>query len=188
MSRTAVVGNYAGALLELASREDAEEAYGGWLSALADTYRGERSFRLFLDTPRVDTSEKKAAVREALGGEAPEPFVRFLLVMMEKRRHRLLPEVDVRYREMLEERRGRVHATITVAGEPGEDLREEITRRLTEVAGREVVPTFRTDRDLLGGVVVRMEDHVMDGSLRRRLADLRRRLLQRDGRPEATSR
>lgn len=185
MSRTAVVGNYAEALLELASRGGDEDAYADWLGGLAASYRHERDFRLFLETPRVSLDEKKGAIREALGGDAPEPFVRFLLVMLDKGRQRFLPEVEGRYRELLDERRGRVHATISVAREPDEELREEIADALAGIVGQEVVPRFRTDEDLLGGLVVRMDDKVMDGSLRRRLADLKRRLLQKDAEEEA---
>lgn len=186
MSRSAVVGNYAGALLDLAIREGEEEAYGDWLAALTAAYRQEREFRLFLDTPRVVQEDKKRAVREALGEAAPEPFLRFFLVMLDKGRHRYLPEVEERYRQLLDERRGRVHATISLAREPSEELREEVARALTDIVGQEVVPRFRTDRDLVGGMVVRMHDRVMDGSLRRRLADLKQRLLRNEVRQEAT--
>ena len=170
MSRTAVVGNYAEALLELATRRGEEEGYADWLGGLAASYR----------------HEKKASVREALGEDAPEPFVRFVLVMLDKGRQRLLPEVAERYGELLDERRGRIHATISMAREPGEELREEISRTLSDVVGQEVVPRFRTDEDLLGGFVVRMGDEVMDGSLRRRLADLKGRLLRAEADREAT--
>lgn len=180
MSRSAVIGNYAEALVALATREEAEEAYGEWLAALTSSYRQERDFRLFLETPRVGLDEKKGAVREALGEEAPEPFVRFFLVMLDKGRHRFLPEVEERYRELMDERRGRVHATISVAREPTEELQGEISKALADIVGREVVPRFRTEEDLLGGLVVRMDDRMMDGSLRRRLDDLKQRLLRKE--------
>lgn len=186
MSRTAIVGNYAEVLLELAAREGGVDVYGDWLADLSASYRHERQFRLFLDTPRVALEEKKEALREALGDEAPEPFVRFVLLMLDKGRHRFLPEVEKRYRELMDERRGRVHATITVAREPSQELEEEIARALTGIVGQEVVPRFRTDEDLVGGLVVRVGDHVMDGSLQRRLADLKQRLLRQEARREAT--
>ena len=178
MSVTAVAGNYAETLLELASREDAVEAYGDWLGEMAAYYRNEVDVRRFLDTPRVTLAEKKEAIREAFGDRAPENFVHFLLVVLEKGRHRHLPAIEKRYRELVDEREGRVHATVTLAREPDEDTRERVAERLSEIVGRRVVPHFRTDEDVLGGIVVRMEDQVMDGSLRRRLDDLERQLLE----------
>lgn len=178
MSESAVAENYAETLLELASREDAVEAYGEWLGEMAAYYRNENDVRRFLDTPRVTQAEKKEAIREAYGDRAPANFVHFLLVVLEKGRHRALPAIEKRYRELVDERQGRVHATVTLAREPDEATRERVTERLSEVVGRRVVPHFRTDEDVLGGIVVRMEDQVMDGSLRRRLNDLERQLLE----------
>lgn len=177
MSRAAVVDNYAKTLMELASREEAVDRYGELLTELAAFYRNERDVRLFLDTPRVPLAEKKAAVRASFEGRAPEPFVRFLLVVLDKGRQRLIPEIRERFRELVDEREDRVHATVTMAREPGEELRDAIRRALSDVVDREVVPHFRVDEKILGGVVVRMKDQVMDGSLRRRLLELERRLL-----------
>ena len=181
MSQVAVVRTYAEALLELATREDAVEAYGEHLEELAALLELEEDVQRFLETPRVSLEEKKAAVRDAWEDRAPEPFVRFLLLVLDKGRQRYLPRIAEAYRELLDERRGRVHATVTLAREPDDDFREEIARGLERAVGKDVVPHFRVDGDILGGVVIRLEDHVMDGSLRRRLSDLEDRLLERQG-------
>lgn len=177
MSETAVGENYAGALLELATRRDAAEAYGGYLAEVASLYREEPTFRLFLDTPRVAEERKKAVLREVLADRVPEPFLHFLLVVLEKRRQRSIPRIEEAYRDLLDERFGRVHANVTLALEPDDELREEITEGLSALLDREVEANFRTDEDIVGGILVRFEDKVMDGSLRRRLQSLRRRLL-----------
>ena len=177
MSQAAVVDNYAETLLELASREEAADRYAGLMEELAAFYRNERDVRLFLDTPRVPLEEKKAALRSTFEGRAPEPFIRFLLLTLDKGRQRLIPRIAERFRELLDEREDRVHATVTLAREPDEELRETIRRELSDVADREVVPHFRVDEKVIGGVVVRMKDRVMDGSLRRRLQGLKRQLL-----------
>lgn len=178
MSQTAVVRNYAEALLELAVREDAVGAFGEHLSEMAALYRLEEDVRRFLETPRVTLEEKKEAIREAFGEEAPEAFVRFLLVLLDKGRQRRLPQIEKEYRSLVDEREGRVHATVTLAREPDDEFREEIVGALAGVTGKEIVPHFRVDEEILGGVVIRLEDHVMDGSLRRRLSDLEDRLLE----------
>lgn len=178
MSQSAVVRTYAETLLELALREDAVDRFGEHLSELASYYRLEEDVRRFLETPRVGLEEKKAAIREAYGESAPEAFVRFLMVLLDKGRQRYLPRIHEEFRDLVDEREGRVHATVTLAREPEDDFREEIAEALTGVVGKEVIPHFRVDEDILGGVVVRLEDHVMDGSLRRRLSDLQERLLE----------
>lgn len=180
MSESAVVRTYAETLLELADRDGAVDAFGRRLEELAATLDLEEDIRRFLETPRVTAEEKKQAIRDAYGDDAPEPFVRFLLVVLDKGRQRYLPRIAEAYRDLVDERRGRVHATVTLAREPDEAFRQEVARGLERAVGKDVVPHFRVDEDILGGVVIRLEDHVMDGSLRRRLSDLEDRLL--DGR------
>jgi len=66
---------------------------------------------------------------------------------------------------------------VTLSADPDARLEKHIVERLTEALGREVRAHFRTDHGILGGVVVRVGDRVFDGSLRRRVAALRRQLL-----------
>lgn len=181
MTTGAVAENYAETLLELAGREGAEEEYGRLLSDVADLYRSERDFRLFLGTPRIEVRAKKRVLREIFEERVPETFLRFLLVLLEKRRQRQIPAVEEAYRELLDERLGRVHARVVLAVEPDQELRELVRDRLSSLLDRDVVPHFRTEEEILGGLEVRVGDRVMDGSLRRRLQELRRQLSLSDG-------
>lgn len=184
MSMGAVAENYAETLLELAGRDGVEEEYGRLLSDVAYLYRSERNFRLFLETPRIEVREKKATLREIFSEHCPETFLRFLLVLLEKGRQRQIPDVEVAYSELLDERLGRVQARVVLAVEPDDELRELIRERLSALLDRHVVPHFRTDEEILGGLEVRVGDRVMDGSLRRRLQEMRRQLSLTDGASE----
>lgn len=178
MNRTAVARTYADALLELAAREGAEEDWLGCLGEVAGLVREDAEFRAFLLTPRISLEEKREVLRSALGGRYPEAFVRFLLVVLEKRRASLLPAMDHEYRELLNERTGRIHAEVTLTFEPDADLRDEIESALSRVLGRTVAADFRREPRLVGGMVVRVQDRVLDGSIRRRMQLLRRELLE----------
>lgn len=184
---TAVAQNYAETLLELAASEYSEEQYGRLIADVADLYRSERDFRLFLETPRVELSEKKQTIREVFGERVPERFLRFLLVMLEKRRQRQIPAVEEAYRELLDERLGRVQARVVLAVEPDEELRDRIREKLSAILDRDVVPHFRTDPEILGGLEVRVSDRVMDGSIRRGLQEMRRQLAFADSTEGAES-
>lgn len=184
-ARSAVARNYGATLYELARREGEVERYGELIEEVGALYRTEPDVRRFLETPGISLEEKKRAIRASLGQRAPELFVRFVLVVLEKRRHRILPEIAAAYRTFADEAAGRVHATVTLASADDEALREWVLTELRRVLEGEVVPHFRQDSKILGGVVVRVGDRLMDGSLRRRLEDLRAELLREtDGRPE----
>lgn len=185
MSRSAVARNYAATLLELGERENAAEAYLEHLGVIAGLYRLEPSFRAFLATPRIPLADKKQVLRSAFAGEVPEPLLRFLFVVLEKRRQGLLTVMEEELRQMLDDRAGRVRASITLATEPDEALRSEIEEALERVLGRDVIAEFRSDEAILGGLVVRAEDLVLDGSLRHRVHMLRRSLVEQGSAPSA---
>lgn len=181
MGPSIIARNYAETLLALARRHggvEAVDAYAAALDDVADLVRREPRIREFLETPRVDAEAKKAAVREAFTGRVPEHFLRFLLVLVDKRRQPLLGQIADEYRALVDELENRVRAEITVATAPAPDFQREIVATLERKLGRTVLPEFRVDPSLLGGVMIRVGDQILDGSVRRRLVSLRRRLLE----------
>lgn len=178
MSRYGVARNYADTLYSLAEREGEQEEWLAMLGEIGSLYRESPSFRAFLHTPRVAPAEKKQLLRSVLGDRYPEPFVRFLQVVLDKRRQGLLPLMEEAYREILNERTGRVHASVTLPFEADASFRAELEKALTGLLEGEVSADFRTDEEIIGGLVVRVKDRVLDGSVRRRLQLMRRALLE----------
>jgi F-type H+-transporting ATPase subunit delta len=178
VSRAAVPRTYAETLLELAARDGAEEAWLDILAEVVGLYHTADEFRAFVQTPRIPITAKREVIRSAFGGRYPETFVRFLLVVLEKRRQGILPQIEQAYRELLNERTGRVQASVTLTVDPDPQLREEIQDSLSRVLGRQVMADFKRDRRLVGGMIVRVKDRVLDGSLRRRMQLLRRSLIE----------
>lgn len=187
MSRYAVARNYADALYALAEREDAQEEWLTMLCEIGSLYRESPPFRAFLNTPRVAMEEKKRVLRSVLGDRYPEPFIRFLQVVLDKRRQGLIPLMEDAYREILNERTGRVHASVTLPFEADEVFRGELEAALSRFLEGEVAADFRTDREIIGGLVVRVKDRVLDGSVRRRLQLMRRALLDENAAAVAAS-
>jgi F-type H+-transporting ATPase subunit delta len=73
---------------------------------------------------------------------------------------------------------GRARVEVTISHAPDAELQQEIQRALEAQLGRTVIPTYRIDPDLLGGMVLRLGDEVLDGSVRSRAGHLRRRLME----------
>ena len=178
MSRLAVARTYADTMLELADRDDAETAWLEMMSEVAGLYETSPPFKAFLHTPRVSDEDKRHVLRETFRDRYPELFIRFLLIVLDKRRQGLLPDIETACRDLLYERTGRVHASVTLTTETDSNFRTEIENQLSAVLGRNVDAEFRVDPRLIGGMVVRVEDKVLDGSVRRRLQLLRRSLLE----------
>jgi F-type H+-transporting ATPase subunit delta len=176
-----IARNYAETLLELADRNGgakAMEQFGESLAALGLLVATDRRVREFLATPRVGTGAKKEALATALGKKAPELFVRFVMVVIEKRRQSLLVDIAREYARLVDERMGRVRVAVTISHEPDDRLQKEIRQTLEKRTGREVIPAFTVDPELLGGMVIHLGDEILDSSVRSRMAGLRRRLLE----------
>ena len=176
MRASPVARSYADALLELAGRQGEEQAFAAAFERLIELQADAR-VRAFLETPKIDVDAKKRVLRTALAGQVPPVFLNFLLVVLDKRRQRLLGEIALAYRELLDEKLGLLNVEVTVAHELDERGEEEVALQLSRILGRRVLPHLRVDPAILGGIIVRYGDRVLDGSLRRRLVSLRRRLL-----------
>lgn len=177
MREPTIARNYADALLALARRADDLDGWGTMISDVAGAVQYDERLRRFLESPRVAVEEKNTILAKAFQDRFPRIFVRFLQAVVTHRRQHLIPEIAAEYHALVDEAEGRVHAQVTLAHEPDAPMREEITNRLARVMQKIVVPHFVIHPEILGGVVVRVGDTVMDGSVRRRLGMLRQHML-----------
>ncbi|MDE3004021.1 MAG: ATP synthase F1 subunit delta [Gemmatimonadota bacterium] len=175
-----VARNYAETLFELASRNDALQEYGDAIEAVAKLIDEDAKFRLFMETPRIDDADKKAVVRKAFADSLPKHVVNFILVTIDKRRQRLLRSISQQYHALLDAHMGREHVQVTVARPMDDTTHEVITQKLSAALGKEAIPHVRVDAGIVGGLVLRTGNTIYDGSIRRRLEGMRRRLLAAD--------
>lgn len=172
-----VARNYAQTLFELAGRNDALEVYGDAIEVVAQLVDEDPRFRMFLETPRIDDEARKAVVRKAFDDALPKHVVNFVLVTIDKRRQRLLRSISQQYHALLDEHLGREHVQVTMAHPVDEATRAVVTEKLSAALGKRAIPHIRIDAGILGGIIVRTGDTIFDGSVRRRLDGMRRRLL-----------
>ena len=171
MKSVTIARNYAEALFA------AGDKFGPLLDAVAGAVQADERIAMALESPRVSKAAKSQILERALKGEAPREFVRFLQAVVRRGRQGLLSEIAQQYQVLLDEKLHRVHAGVTLASDADARTQEHVVDRLTKVLGREVRAYFRSDPRILGGVVVRVGDRIFDGSVRRRLTALQRRML-----------
>lgn len=179
MKDTTIARNYAEALFlaGLAHQDGALERYADLLTAVSGAIESDPRIALALESPRVSKAVKANVLAQALADVAPAEFVRFLQSVVRRGRQSLLGAIAQAYDVLLDVKRNRVRAAITLIAEPDERLEQQITERLAKVLGSDVRATFRSDKRILGGIVVRVGDRIFDGSLRRKLATLRRHMV-----------
>jgi len=177
MRDTTIARNYAETLLALAAKAGDLRGWGAMLSDVATAMETTPTLRLFLESPRVSAAQKNKVLGEALQDRMPRLMVRYLQSLVSHRRQMLIPEIASEYLDLVDAKEGRIHARITVARETDESERGMIARELSRVFGKDVVPHVTVDPSILGGLIVHVGDTVLDGSVRKRLASLRRRML-----------
>lgn len=177
MREATIARNYAEALLELARKANDLSGWAEMIDSIANGIESDRRLRVFLESPRVSAQQKKDIFQKAYGAVMPRTFVLFLQALVHNRRQMLIPVIAHEYRDLVDRVEGRLHAAVTVAREADDNDRLLITTQLSRALGKDVVPHFHVNPSILGGVVVRVGDTVLDGSVRRRLSTLRSRML-----------
>ena len=172
-----VARNYAETLFELARRNESIQEYGDALGMVAGLLEDDSRFRTFVETPRIDDETKKDVIRKVFRDKAPKQVINFVLITIDKRRQTLLREISAEYLLLLDDHLGREHVEVTVARPLDDTTANVVSERLSKMLGKQAIPHIRVKPEILGGLIVRTGDMIYDRSVRRRLEDLRRRLL-----------
>jgi F-type H+-transporting ATPase subunit delta len=181
MREPTIAANYAQALVALAKKAGDLAGWGEMISDVASALERDEQLQLFLSSPRVPVDEKNRIIAKAFQDRMPRLFVRFLQAVISHHRQALIPQIAIEYGNVADALEGRVHAQVTVAREPDPSLETAIAAGISRAMGKSVVPHFTVKPDILGGIIVKIGDRVMDGSVRRRLTLLHSQLLAARG-------
>jgi F-type H+-transporting ATPase subunit delta len=177
-NRTA--GNrYARALLEVAVKEQSDpEQIGAQLAEFVELFAQNPALRTVMLNPAVPVPRKRAAMIELTGRANQSPILSKLLVLLAERdRLVLLPDMLAAYRERLLDHQHVVRADITTAAPLAADRAQAIERGLAQLTGRTVRLAAHVDPSIIGGVVARIGDTIYDGSVTRQLARMKEKLI-----------
>ncbi len=171
---------YAEALLDAADKhQQTQEVLEQMESLIHDILARDKVFAVFLASAVVSREHKRAALRRVFEGKVNQVLYHFLLVLNDHSRLGVLREVVVLMRELHEQRAGRMRVEATSAVALDGEQSERLRRELREKFGREPVLSVRVDPDLLGGLIVKVDDWVYDGSVRARLERIKNQLIEK---------
>ena len=176
VDKVAVV--YARALLEAAVEKNVLDDVLGDAAAFEEALRRDADVWRFLVNPRVERSAKRNALTAALGGKSSEIFLNFLFLLIDKGRLVLLRDMLSAFRALYDEKAGIVRAEAVSAVPIPEDTLGELTHKLATELGKRVIVTNRVAPEILGGLVVRFDGRVADGSLRTALEEIRDEMIE----------
>lgn len=174
MLRDPAAKRYAQAAFELARDRGELDAWERDLGTLAEALATPGALP-FAASRQVPSEAKEEFLRRVLG--EPAPLVWNLLRLLAGRgRLALLPQITERFQDLLDEHQGIAHARVVTAVAMSDDERQALARRLSELTGKQIVLHTREEPDILGGLVARIGDRLIDGSTRTKLVALKRQL------------
>jgi F-type H+-transporting ATPase subunit delta len=189
-SRTAAL-RYARALFDVVATEERDrrsdaagidaalQAAERQLASFADLFTQHETLAKVLINPAVPAPRKRAAVTELLREmKIASPAGKLLVLLAERDRLALLPEIMAAYRQRLLDHQDVVRAEITTTTPLAADRAKAIEQRLARATGRQVTLVARVDPSIIGGVVTRIGSIVYDGSVTRQLQKMKEQLEQ----------
>jgi F-type H+-transporting ATPase subunit delta len=174
VSVSLVANRYARALFDIGVEQNDLERLVDEMATVADAWQSSAELRNAIENPLVLHPTKKAVIGELAERISATDTVRHTLqLLVDRRRMKTLPYVAGRLRELADARKGVVRAEVTTAVELSEVYYARLQAQLERMTSKRVVIDRRVDASLLGGVVTRIGDRIIDGSLRTRLQSLR---------------
>jgi F-type H+-transporting ATPase subunit delta len=173
-----VARRYARALFGMGVDGGNFEALGREIGDFAELLSSSPELGQTLANPVFSGQEKRSVLEQLLPRVTPTPAVqRFVMLLLERGRIVLLPAIARAYRDMMDLHLGRVRAKVTSAQPLDAGALDRVRRALEQRTGKQVLLETAVDPELVGGVVARVGDLVLDGSVRTQLEDLRAKLL-----------
>ncbi len=166
---------YARSLFEVAREQGKLDVLREQLAQLADALRENRDLEVFFFSPYFSTKEKQEALGKLLDG-ADEVLLNFLNLLIENHRMPVIFHIRRQYEHLWDEENKTLPVEITSAIELDSATTESLGKTIGERAGRKVQLASRVDPDILGGIVIRVGNSILDASIRSRLEQLRRQV------------
>jgi F-type H+-transporting ATPase subunit delta len=165
----AIAQVYAEALFEIAQEREQAASVREELSQLAEMVRYGEPWRTFLETPAIRREEKAATIEKVYRGKVSDLAMDFLMVVARKHRLGLLCDMAEAFVALEDQAAGRVRGEIITAVELDAHEQVRLAEQVSRALRKTVALRSKVDPAILGGMVLTIEDTVMDGSVRRRL-------------------
>lgn len=178
MAVQGVARRYAEAVYELAAETGTEESWLTALQTLADATRDDET-RAYFENPAISEDAKVAALRGILTGPGSQEAINLSRLLIRRRRFRQIPGIREAFEEMVLRERGMAIADVTTALPMSDEDRRHVSRQLARIVGSDVEVRAHVDDAIVGGIVARVGDQLIDGSVRTQLRELRASLARR---------
>lgn len=177
MLTTQLSQKYAKAIFALAVEEKKLSEFGAELSEVSEVVSGHAELAAFVRNPQIKAAAKRALFAKLFKEEVSPLVYNFFMLLIDKRRESLLREIAGEYKKLANAAQGIIEAEVTVANALSKMQEEKLVEKLQLTTGKTVVIETRIDKSILGGVIVKIGDKLIDGSVMRQMQSLKTQLL-----------
>lgn len=173
---TKAAKRYANAFLGLALEKDILEKTREDMLLIKNTIDGSSDLQLFLKNPIIKKDQKKKAVKTIFEGKIQDVTFEFYNLLARKDRENLLEEISTKFIELYNQHQGIIKVGVTSAKKLDDSQLKELEKNIEESTGKKVEFETDVEEELIGGLKIRIEDTVVDGSVKFKLSQLKDRL------------
>lgn len=167
---------YAEALFEVALEMDKLEQFKEEVKVVSDILEQEAKLKTIFQHPKLSKNEKKDIINSLFKNNASQEILNFLYIIVDKGREKFINDIKNEYISLSNEKQGIVEAQAITAVPMGEEEKIELQKKLTKKLNKKVNLTNIIDESIIGGVLVRIEDKVIDASIKGQLDEIQKML------------
>ncbi|HNZ30798.1 MAG: ATP synthase F1 subunit delta [Smithellaceae bacterium] len=165
---------YARAFFEIAAEEKKLEQLHSELNQFSSMITQNKALKEFLANPIIEQDNKKAVVEKIISKlNFSKMTVNFLKLLVDKKRIDSLPDIEICYRQLMDEALKKVRINVKTAFPLSSKMRDYIIANMEKISGRKADITVETTPELLGGVIISVGDTLYDGSVKSQLNNMR---------------
>ncbi len=176
MILSGVAKRYAVALFDAAVKQDVTEQVHDDMTSFVDLLIQNRDFTGFLKSPEILKEAKKQLVVDVLSDRSAGLFVKFILLLIDKKRLKHILEIADAYRQLFEQLQGILEAKVVTAIPLDADLEQRTVEMLELETGKTIRLSKTVDAEIVGGMIIIIEDEIIDGSIRHQLDKIKKSL------------
>lgn len=179
MIPSAVLGRYARSLTEIVFEEKVEQEVTENLNAYSEIFRDVPDLQEVFQTPAVPRESKEKLLNELMARYPVNPITsNFLRILLQHNRIAFFQHIFDLYLKLVNEHKGIISARVTTATALSDQEIKNVGTRLSAITGKSVKVDPQTDEAILGGVIVQLGSTIFDGSIKSKLAEMKRRLAE----------
>jgi len=175
---------YAGALLDLAQEKGIVSKVEEEISFVAELAKSDKDLMLYLNSPGISGESKKAFIDKVFSGELSEIIVNFLKILIDNDRQDEIPSIYDSMVDLIDDINNRQRVSITTSSKLDDNLKKKIVKAMEEKLNKSIIIDEIVDESILGGIVIKIDDLVIDGSLVKDLKNMREKLINSKVRSE----